>query len=341
MRFVDPFNNPLINLEENEDMKGDIYAAIEKEAKGPTRKKRKVTETKLTASTRVTRSSKKATGPTTEPKKDEICETGKVKAAFRNYIDGERQKRVEKFYTLQHANQNYKFVQGKRDNYLKLDKVEMGIWECLELLDSLVDESDPDTDVSQLQHALMTAEAIRKQYPSEELEWFPVVGLIHDLGKILSLKWNEPQWAVVGDTFPMGCKFSEKNVFPEKFADNDDMKVKKYQTNNGIYKAGCGLDNVMMSWGHDEYLYHVCVGNKCTIPEEGLYMIRYHSFYPWHKEGAYTQLTDEKDRRMLPWVQKFNPFDLYSKGDLPKDVTALCTFYKKQILKFFPDKLKW
>mmetsp|Transcript_36566 Transcript_36566/g.71760 ORF Transcript_36566/g.71760 Transcript_36566/m.71760 type:complete len:133 (+) Transcript_36566:348-746(+) len=78
---------------------------------------------------------------------------------------------------------------------------ELGIWECLELLDKLVDESDPDTDVSQLQHALMTAEAIRKQYP--EHEWFPVVGLVHDLGKILSLKWDEPQWAVVGDTFPV------------------------------------------------------------------------------------------------------------------------------------------
>ena len=28
-------------------------------------------------------------------------------------------------------------------------------------------------------------------------------------------------------------------------------------TENGIYEPGCGLDNVLLSWGHDEYLYHV------------------------------------------------------------------------------------
>ena len=28
-------------------------------------------------------------------------------------------------------------------------------------------------------------------------------------------------------------------------------------TENGIYEAGCGLDNVLISWGHDEYLYMV------------------------------------------------------------------------------------
>lgn len=28
-------------------------------------------------------------------------------------------------------------------------------------------------------------------------------------------------------------------------------------TENGIYEPGCGLDNVLLSWGHDEYLYNV------------------------------------------------------------------------------------
>ena len=41
----------------------------------------------------------------------------------------------------------------------------------LEYLDSLVDESDPDTEASQTQHALQTAEAIRAKYPGEEYEW--------------------------------------------------------------------------------------------------------------------------------------------------------------------------
>ena len=44
-------------------------------------------------------------------------------------------------------------------------------------------------------------------------------------------------------------------------------------------------------------------------------MIRYHSFYPWHSEGAYTQFMNEKDHKMLAAVKAFNPYDLYSKSD--------------------------
>lgn len=53
-----------------------------------------------------------------------------------------------------------------------------------------------------MQHALQCAEAIRSKHPDKE--WMMVVGLIHDLGKILGAKFQQPQWAVVGDTFPVG-----------------------------------------------------------------------------------------------------------------------------------------
>ena len=75
-----------------------------------------------------------------------------------------------------------------------------------------------------------------------------------------------------------------------------------------------------MSWGHDEYIYHVV---KDRLPEEALYMLRYHSFYPWHNEGEYTYLTNETDRNMLKWVRAFNRYDLYSKGAPRPDVTEL------------------
>ena len=133
-----------------------------------------------------------------------------------------------------------------------------------------------------------------------------MTGLIHDLGKILCL-FGEPQWAVVGDTFPVGCRYSDKIVFPEFFADNPDSEVPEYQTACGIYEPACGLDNVHMSWGHDEYLYHVV---KDYLPEPGLEMIRYHSFYPAHREGEYTQLMTDHDRRLIAWVRAFNPYDL-------------------------------
>ena len=136
----------------------------------------------------------------------------------------------------------------------------------------------------------------------------------------------------------MGCRYSDKVVFSEFFAQNPDSEVPEYQTRNGIYEDGGGLENVHLSWGHDEYLYNVV---KDYMPESALYMIRYHSFYPWHKEGAYAPLTSEKDREMLKWVKAFNPYDLYSKGLERPDVQALKPYYLDLIDEFFPKEKKF
>ena len=72
---------------------------------------------------------------------------------------------------------------------------------------------------------------------------------------------------MVGDTFPVGCRYSEKIVFHEFFRDNPDWNVPKLQSRCGIYEPGCGPDRVHLSWGHDEYLYHVV---KDHLPDEGL-----------------------------------------------------------------------
>jgi inositol oxygenase len=267
---------------------------------------------------------------------------GKNKEEFRNYVDsGHRQSRVEKFYAEQHTYQTFDFVRQKEVEFSGMDKMQMGVWEALELLDSLVDESDPDTDASQLQHALQTAEAIRLQYPGEEHGWYQVTGLIHDLGKILAMKWGEPQWCVVGDTFPVGCAFSETNVFGSRsFVHNPDSQDPVYSTLHGVYTPHCGLAKVHMSWGHDEYLFRICK-SQSTLPPPALAMIRFHSFYPWHKEGGYDHLLNDEDREMLVWVRDFNRFDLYSKSKPLQNVEELKTYYKEQILKFFPPVINW
>jgi len=273
----------------------------------------------------------------------DVTTNGKEILSFRNYVNSARQERVQNFYRLQHTNQNFAYVKKMEEKFLKLDLIEMGMWECLEFMDDFVDDSDPDTENSQTQHALQTAEAIRKKYPGEEYDWLHLTGLIHDLGKILSHhpKAKLPQWSVVGDTFPVGCAFSEKCVFPEYFKDNADYSSTTYRAENGIYQPGCGLSKLTMCWGHDEYLYQVCVRNGSTLPPAALYCIRYHSFYPWHKERAYTQFEDETDKQMLKWVKEFNQFDLYSKAHEKHDVKKTGEYYKKVIAKYFPAKLKW
>ena len=204
----------------------------------------------------------------------------------------------------------------------------------MESLNQLVDDSDPDLALPQIVHALQTAEAIRQDgHP----RWFILTGLIHDLGKVLCL-FNEPQWAVVGDTNPVGCAFSEKIVYSELFAENPDSKNPKLNTPNGIYEAGCGLDNVHLSWGHDEYLYQVV---KNYLPEEALWMIRYHSCYVVHREGEYGHLLTPRDHEMLKSVHAFNPYDLYSKVEVEPNFDELRGYYEELVSEFFPAKLKW
>ena len=125
--------------------------------------------------------------------------TNKKTEAFRDY-EAETKDSVKEFYRLNHQYQSYDFVQQKRTDFLKFDKREMPIWNAFDFLNELVDDSDPDTDLDQMQHLLQTSEAIRNDgHP----DWMVLVGLIHDMGKVLCLL-GEPQWSVVGDTFPVG-----------------------------------------------------------------------------------------------------------------------------------------
>ena len=257
----------------------------------------------------------------------------KKQEEFRKYDDS-TPPGVREFYRLNHTHQTVDFVRQKKEQYLAKQRGLMSIWEALDYLNTLVDESDPDTDLSQIEHNLQTAEAIRRDgHP----RWFVLAGFIHDLGKLLCL-YGEPQWAVVGDTFPVGCAYSGQIVFPEFFRDNPDSKNPRYQSRLGIYSEGCGLDHVDLSWGHDEYLYHVV---KDHLPEPALYMIRYHSFYPGHREGAYDYLLNHRDREMFEWVRKFNPYDLYSKGSERPKLEELRPYYADLIAEYFPDKIAW
>jgi inositol oxygenase len=258
---------------------------------------------------------------------------GKTEDEFRNY-EADANPGVTEFYRQNHANQTLDFVLAKKREYGALDRGEKGVWEMADYLNTLVDDSDPDTDLTQIEHLLQTAEAIRKD---GNPRWFVLTGFLHDLGKVLCL-YGEPQWAVVGDTFPVGCAYSDQIVFPEFFAANPDMRVPEYQTKYGIYEPNCGLDRVHLSWGHDEYVYSV---TRDYLPMEAQYMLRYHSFYPAHRHGAYGHLMNAQDERMFEWVRKFNPYDLYSKGRERPNMREVLPYYQDLVAEFLPDRLRW
>lgn len=324
---------------------------------------------------------------------------------FRHYDSAPEH--VKTTYQHMHEQQTCAFVAEKKrlyatDNGYRNqhgDKLRIPFNEIPDILDTIIDDSDPDTSLPQIYHACQTGEALRsyldplnptqlrrditvkslfddrewQQLPLKykrkfsvhlhelyphitDWSWLPLVGFLHDSGKVLATKeWGAlPQWAVVGDTFPVGAPFSRANVYSEFgfFKSNPDLNLKNNRVFNfGHYQRHCGLEKVEMSWGHDEYLYSVLHRSPHSLPEEALYIIRFHSFYPWHtprdgKQG-YRELANEIDWLRLPLLKAFQKSDLYSKKDEKFDAERLKNTYLDLMDHYLPRrgerpaKIKW
>lgn len=244
---------------------------------------------------------------------------------LRDYTSSHRQSIVEESYRKNHVEMTLAKTIALRYKWLPRRNGLYSIKEVISMLGDLIDDSDPDIDLPNSVHDFQTAERARRAFPNDD--WLHLVGLVHDLGKIMAL-WGEPQHLVVGDTYVVGCAHPEEIVFHEYFAENPDTHDYRYSTPEGIYKKGCGLSNLVLSFSHDEYLYWVLKEAGCTIPPWGMNIIRYHSFYAWHTGGAYKNLTNAFDEDVtLPWVRDFNAFDLYSKTDEIPDCQKLWDEY--------------
>ena len=256
---------------------------------------------------------------------------------LRKYIKGSPQ---YEFYVEQHKNQTYETVCKSIKKYSMLGRKKMKMKEALLLMDNFVDPSDPDVDLPNSVHAYQTAERIRKKHPlNYELQ---ITGLIHDLGKIL-FEFGEPNWNVVGDTFALGCKFPETIILYDTLKENPDYNNPKHNSENGIYELNCGIKNLKLAFGHDEYLYIVLKNNyNHFLSDKYLNIIRFHSFYPWHTGNSYQHLEDETDLAMKNDIIDFNQYDLYSKEDTDFILTdEIKKYYDDLLDKYFPDDLLW
>jgi inositol oxygenase len=251
---------------------------------------------------------------------------------FRNYNKLDVTSAVRQHYRKMRQHQTLAYVKRMQKKYLTFDKP-MPLWEAMEHLNSLIDVSDPDLDLPNVQHLIQSAEAIRLD---GRPDWMQLTGLIHDLGKVMYLWGSDEdgtsqaeQWGLVGDVFALGCALPGTCVYPEFNALNPDMKDDRYNTSNGIYEKGCGLDKLNLAWGHDEYLYQVLSHHKENkLPEEAMVMIRYHSFYPWHTGGSYSELLHEKDQNYLEIIRDFNRYDLYTKSDIMYELEEVKSYYQ-------------
>merc|ERR1711988_1863016 len=81
----------------------------------------------------------------------------KEKEAFRDYTKNDALgERVKRTYTEMHTKQTMAFVTEKHKTWLKFNHMEATIMEALDMLNELVDESDPDLDLPNIVHAFQT-----------------------------------------------------------------------------------------------------------------------------------------------------------------------------------------
>ena len=253
---------------------------------------------------------------------------------LRNY---EQESKQCELYSLMYKNQDLKFVLHQKGKYEKLNNKVMNIHKALSLMDTFIDTSDPDVDEPNSVHAYQTSERIRKKYPEDKE--YQIIGLIHDIGKVL-FTFGESEWSITGDTFVVGCKLPESMVYYNETKDHPDRN----NTLLGIYEKGCGIENLNISFGHDEYLYQVLKQNNKNhkISEKYWDIIRYHSFYPWHDKGEYKHFMNDSDNGKLKLVQEFNAFDLYSKEDIDLEITdEIKKYYENLLNKYFLKELQW
>jgi len=295
--------------------------------------------------------------------KEQIREDdGEHAPLLRDYSDADLG--VLKFYEANHANQTLELTTALLETYASTEArtYEASMWEMFMAVGELTDESDPDVDDKQILHAIQSAEAARA---NGEPRWMQAVVLVHDTGKVLAtnlLPDREalPQWAVVGDTYPVGAGFDRKAIvlseyfYPQApdpdsedpmrrqgWNGNPDVNNPKYNTELGIYEPGIGLDKLILSFGHDEYLARVLEEGETGLPPEAIAMVRFHSAYPIHTARGYQQLLAPGDETTIKHVMDFNPYDLYSKAEVKPDVDELLPYYKALIEEFFSKPLRW
>lgn len=208
---------------------------------------------------------------------------------------------------------------------------------CVVLL--LINIDFIDATVPNMHHAFQTAEGLRKE---GKPEWMQLVGLLHDLGKVLFLKGSDghdgvssaTQYAVVGDTFIVGYPRSTLLVYPEY----NNLSQCECENESPALLPKCGFDACTFSFGHDEYLYQVLMHNqqlgKIEVPSLFAYVVRYHSFHAWHQHEAYKELASPLDQQQVKWLREFVEYDLYTKSDADlKDANELKAYYETLMQK--------
>ena len=178
-----------------------------------------------------------------------------------------------------HNAQTAQTVAALKDKYAQPVLGRVSPWSLVEKLAHCIDPTDQRLCcASQQLHVLQIIDAMEADGTATE-EWL-LVALVHDLGKVLLLAREAPE-NVVCMNRPVS-----------------------------VGEPGCGLDNCVLQWNHDEFAYSRL---KDHLPDGLAWLVRYHSILPETCEPY----MDARDRAYCErYLRPFARYDHETKSPL-------------------------
>jgi inositol oxygenase len=206
--------------------------------------------------------------------------------------------------------QTVDFVHEMQRTYAKFDLYKKNMKEMLDLAKNF--PADPFVEGGPSMRTLLfaTAELTKDEgHP----DWVQFVALVFGLACVLKLKSNSAaspkldfDWTVADiESRIVGCKASTCSVRADLRVLNPDEHDPRYNSFMGMYVRRCGLQNVLMSWSSNEYMYYMLKHNKVRLPDEAFTLLRLGPLVDWHSRERHQELSNDDDELMKQSVSDF------------------------------------
>lgn len=212
------------------------------------------------------------------------------------------------------------YVMNMRQRYATLDRGMLTIKEALDLSKLL--PADPFTVSLSSASACRPTPSLRALlFATAELarstghpDWVQFVALIHGLATVLKFidfitdaeSNSDFDWTISVDSAIVGCTFPETSTHSELHCFSPDSGDSRYQSVVGRYKRHIGLENVLLSWTGNEYLYYMLKNNNdVVLPDDAYSLLKLYPLLEWHSNGFHSVLANEVDNDLKQSVKDF------------------------------------
>jgi inositol oxygenase len=223
--------------------------------------------------------------------------------------------------------QSVAYVESQKERYLKFDQLRMTLREALDVVqtvpaypwahDAGLNQRTGLPLVSVRTLCFQSAEHFRL---SDHPDWVQFLAMVYELGTVLRAcnsddDTTEYDWTRSSRSRVLGCPVSSHATFGEFQPFSPDKDRGEYNaTISGMYTRKCGLDEVILTWTGPEYMYHMLVHNRISVPPNALKMLRLAGLSDWHspkgrttdQQSIYSVICSDSDYEIQSMVADFD-----------------------------------